>query len=116
MNAANVALVAQAVASGVMCGIIWFVQLVHYPLLAMVTGEAGAAYADSNRLRTAWVVLGAGAATTAGCKSVVMRSSGCSRLGSCGSGAGMPGAGIRRPVRGAQVAGPDGDVRDRRRP
>jgi hypothetical protein len=57
MNAADVALVAQAVASGVMCGIIWFVQLVHYPLLAMVTGEAGAGYADSNRLRTAWVVL-----------------------------------------------------------
>lgn len=50
-------LVAQLAASAIMCGIIWFVQVIHYPLLASVPGEAGAAYARLNRRRTAWVVL-----------------------------------------------------------
>jgi hypothetical protein len=34
-----VVLAAQAVASGAMCGLIWFVQVVHYPLFARVAGE-----------------------------------------------------------------------------
>ena len=50
-------LVAQLAASSIMCGIIWFVQIIHYPLLSAVPGEAGAAYALLNRRRTAWVVL-----------------------------------------------------------
>jgi hypothetical protein len=57
MSPATVVLAAQAVASGMMCGIIWFVQIVHYPLFASVPGEHGADYAERNRRRTAWVVL-----------------------------------------------------------
>ena len=50
-------LVAQAVASGVMAGIIWFVQLVHYPLFAAVTGPGETAYARANQARTSLLVL-----------------------------------------------------------
>ena len=48
---------AQALASGVMCGIIWFVQAVHYPLFAAVPDAHRAEYARLNRFSTAWVVL-----------------------------------------------------------
>lgn len=57
MNSTEVVLAAQAIASGMMCGIIWFVQVVHYPLFAAVPGGHGAAYAERNRRQTAWVVL-----------------------------------------------------------
>jgi hypothetical protein len=50
-------LVIQSLASGMMCGIIWFVQVVHYPLFAAVLGPQGGAYAELNRSRTARVVL-----------------------------------------------------------
>jgi hypothetical protein len=50
-------LIAQAVASGMMAGIIWFVQVVHYPLFAAVTGPGGAEYARTNQARTSLVVL-----------------------------------------------------------
>jgi len=50
-------LVIQSLASGMMCGIIWFVQVVHYPLFAAVPGPQGGAYAELNRSRTARVVL-----------------------------------------------------------
>jgi hypothetical protein len=52
-----VVLAAQAVASGAMCGVIWFVQLVHYPLFARVAGVDGRGYAVENQRRTAWVVV-----------------------------------------------------------
>lgn len=43
-------------ATGVMIGLIWFVQVVHYPLFARV-GQAGfAAYAREHQRRTTWVV------------------------------------------------------------
>ena len=50
-------LIAQAVASGAMCGLIWFVQGVHYPLFAAVAGERSRAYAEENQRRTTPVVL-----------------------------------------------------------
>ncbi len=49
-------LVAQAVASGMMAGIIWFVQAVHYPLFAAAPADGGD-YARENQRRTAGVVL-----------------------------------------------------------
>ncbi len=57
MTTLEIVLVAQAVASGMMAGIIWFVQVVHYPLFAAVTGPAAADYARANQARTSLVVL-----------------------------------------------------------
>ena len=57
MNPLEAVLIAQAVASGMMAGIIWFVQLVHYPLFAAVTGPGETAYARANQARTSLVVL-----------------------------------------------------------
>lgn len=53
----EVILVAQAVASGAMCGLIWFVQAVHYPMFAAITGERSRDYAVENQRRTTPVVL-----------------------------------------------------------
>jgi hypothetical protein len=53
----EILLIAQAVASGMMAGIIWFVQVVHYPLFAAVTGPHDAEYARENQARTSLVVL-----------------------------------------------------------
>jgi hypothetical protein len=53
----EIVLAAQAVASGMMAGIIWFVQVVHYPLFAAVTGPGAADYARANQARTSLVVL-----------------------------------------------------------
>jgi len=50
-------LIAQAVASGMMAGIIWFVQAVHYPLFTAAAPADGGDYARENQRRTAWVVL-----------------------------------------------------------
>ena len=50
-------LAAQAVSSGAMCGLIWFVQVVHYPLFAITTGDDAPGYALENQRRTTWVVL-----------------------------------------------------------
>ena len=38
-------------------GLIWFVQIVHYPLFAAVPGEASAAYEKAHMERTTWVVI-----------------------------------------------------------
>jgi hypothetical protein len=48
---------AQAIASGAMCGVIWFVQVVHYPLFARADGPASADYAHENQSRTGRVVI-----------------------------------------------------------
>jgi hypothetical protein len=50
-------LAAQAVASAAMCGLIWFVQLVHYPLFARIEGDASRAFADDHQARTGRVVI-----------------------------------------------------------
>ena len=50
-------LLAQAASTLAMCGVIWFVQVVHYPLFARV-GEAGfRAYAAAHANRTTAVVM-----------------------------------------------------------
>ncbi len=56
MTAMEIVLIAQALASGVMCGVIWFVQVVHYPLFTRV-GAAATGYSQGNQSRTARVVL-----------------------------------------------------------
>ena len=53
----EIILAAQAVASAAMCGLIWFVQLVHYPLFARTDAAHAADYADENQHRTAPVVI-----------------------------------------------------------
>lgn len=53
----NVILMAQAVASGAMCGLIWFVQAVHYPLFGSVTGDRSRDFATEHQRRTTPVVL-----------------------------------------------------------
>jgi hypothetical protein len=50
-------LAAQAIASGIMCGVIWFVQLVHYPLFDRVPAADTSAHALENQRRTGWVVI-----------------------------------------------------------
>ena len=57
MTTLDMLLIAQAVASGMMAGIIWFVQVVHYPLFAAVSGPDAPAYARENQQRTSLVVL-----------------------------------------------------------
>lgn len=57
LSFAEVVLVAQAVASGAMCGLIWFVQVVHYPLFAEVEGDRSREYAHKHQRRTTPVVL-----------------------------------------------------------
>lgn len=56
MDVAEVALVANLVASAVMVGIIWFVQRVHYPLLALVGTDRAAEVALEHQRRTGQVV------------------------------------------------------------
>ncbi|GIU95768.1 MAG: hypothetical protein KatS3mg012_2225 [Gaiellaceae bacterium] len=49
-------LVVQTVATLVLVGLAWFVQVVHYPLFARVPGDAFAAYEREHARRTTWVV------------------------------------------------------------
>lgn len=52
----NMMLLANLAATAVMCGVIWFVQVVHYPLLSIVPVEAASSTAVEHQRRTAWVV------------------------------------------------------------
>jgi hypothetical protein len=45
-----------AAATGVMTGLIWFVQVVHYPLLARVGAASFVEYEQAHVRRTTWVV------------------------------------------------------------
>lgn len=56
MDIAEVALVANLVATAVMVGVIWFVQRVHYPLLALVSTDRASAVAREHQRRTGRVV------------------------------------------------------------
>lgn len=47
---------ANAASALVMTGVIWFVQVVHYPLLAIVPVENARTVAGEHQTRTAWVV------------------------------------------------------------
>ena len=51
-----IAAMANLVAAGVMTGVIWFVQVVHYPLFSMVPPDSSAHYARENQRRTSVVV------------------------------------------------------------
>src|SRR5687767_1444080 len=49
-------LLAHAASTLAMTGVIWFVQVVHYPLFAAVRREGFAAFESSHRRLTTWVV------------------------------------------------------------
>ena len=49
-------LIVNAAATWFMTGLIWFVQVVHYPLFAGVGRDGFAAYHDAHARRTTWVV------------------------------------------------------------
>jgi len=49
-------LLVHAAATWMMVGVIWFVQVVHYPLLAVVPVESASAVALDHQRRTGWVV------------------------------------------------------------
>ena len=49
-------LILNLTASAVMIGVIWFVQLVHYPLLAIIGPDRSIDVAVEHQRRTAWVV------------------------------------------------------------
>lgn len=49
-------LLAHAAATLALAGLVWFVQVVHYPLFARVPGEAFTAYELEHGRRTTWVV------------------------------------------------------------
>jgi hypothetical protein len=53
----TVVLLVHAAATWFMCGVIWFVQVVHYPLFTHVGAATSAAYARANQRRTTAVVL-----------------------------------------------------------
>ena len=57
MTVDDFVLAAQALASSAMCGLIWFVQAVHYPLFARTDAAHSSEYADENQRRTAPVVI-----------------------------------------------------------
>jgi hypothetical protein len=51
------ALFVQLASTLFMVGLIWFVQIVHYPLFAAVPESASAAYERAHTERTTWVVI-----------------------------------------------------------
>lgn len=50
-------LVAQAAVTTFLCGLIWAVQVVHYPLFARVGRETFAAYEREHQSRVTWIVM-----------------------------------------------------------
>lgn len=53
----DIALLLNLLGTWMMVGVIWFVQLVHYPLLAVVPVESASTVALDHQRRTAWVVM-----------------------------------------------------------
>jgi len=49
-------LLVQILSTAMMTGLIWFVQIVHYPLFTKVPEEGFTAYERSHTVRTGWVV------------------------------------------------------------
>lgn len=49
-------LAAQVLASGALCGLVWFLQAVHYPMLARVVGEHARKFAMEHQQRTMLVM------------------------------------------------------------
>lgn len=52
----EVVVILNAASALVMTGVIWFVQIVHYPLLAIVPVDNARTVAGEHQSRTAWVV------------------------------------------------------------
>ena len=44
------------ISAAVMTGVIWFTQIVHYPLFARIPSEVSPAHAEENLRRTSYVV------------------------------------------------------------
>jgi hypothetical protein len=55
MSVATLVLSAQALATAAMCGLIWFVQVVHYPLFGGIDAPRAADYAIQNQASTLFV-------------------------------------------------------------
>ena len=55
-RSAEIAAVAQVVGSVGMFGVIWMVQVVHYPLMRFVSGPEFARFETAHRIRISWVV------------------------------------------------------------
>jgi hypothetical protein len=51
-------LLSQLVSTLLMVGIIWFVQVVHYPLMACIGPERCTEYSRLHQSRTTWIVVG----------------------------------------------------------
>ena len=49
-------LLANVASTWAMVGLIWIIQIVHYPLFALVGAEGFAAYAQSHQFRITWIV------------------------------------------------------------
>lgn len=56
MNAVQALALAHAVSTGLMAGLVWFVQVVHYPLFASVGEEKFKAYSAAHQSRTTLIV------------------------------------------------------------
>ena len=56
MGCMRLLLLLQLLSSLPMCGLIWFVQVVHYPLFGRVGAEEFTTYAGEHARRTTWVV------------------------------------------------------------
>ena len=54
---ADVLLVLNLIATFTMVGVIWFVQIVHYPLLSVVPVQSASVVAADHQRRTGWVVM-----------------------------------------------------------
>lgn len=54
---ADVVLLLNLVSTFTMVGVIWFVQVVHYPLLSVVPVESASTVAVDHQRRTGWVVM-----------------------------------------------------------
>ena len=53
----DVVLLLNLISTFTMVGVIWFVQVVHYPLLAVVPVESASGVAVDHQRRTGWVVM-----------------------------------------------------------
>ena len=53
---AELILMAHAGATWFMVGLIWFVQIVHYPLMGSVSADAFPAFQKAHQRRTTWIV------------------------------------------------------------
>ena len=52
----SIILLIQILATAMMTGIIWFVQIVHYPLFTKIPKEGFTRYEQAHTVRTGWVV------------------------------------------------------------